>query len=87
MESALRTRARVLPGHRIEVIAPELAVGQNVEIFVVVSPPKKELSFLSLLEKTPSPGLFESPEEVDRFLDGSEVHGSVEPSIRVSGLY
>ena len=28
---------RVLPGHRVEIVAPELPVGEMVEVFLVLS--------------------------------------------------
>ena len=36
MQSALRTRATVLPGKRVEVSAPELREGETVEVIVVL---------------------------------------------------
>ena len=41
MRPALRVTTRVLPGHRVEIVAPELTDGEAVEVVVtpsVVSP-------------------------------------------------
>lgn len=37
MQTALRLTARVQPGHKLEIIAPELAEGAEVDILVVPS--------------------------------------------------
>lgn len=39
MQTALRVTTHVLPGHRVEIIAPELTDGDAVEVFVVMSRP------------------------------------------------
>lgn len=36
METALRLTTRVLPGHRVEIVAPELTEGESVDVFVVM---------------------------------------------------
>jgi len=36
MQAALRITTRVLPGHRVEIVAPELIDGEAVEVFVVM---------------------------------------------------
>ncbi|MBI2301341.1 MAG: hypothetical protein HYU66_20730 [Armatimonadetes bacterium] len=36
MDAALRLRTTVLPGHRVEFVAPELAEGGEVEVIVLV---------------------------------------------------
>lgn len=36
MQTALRITTRVLPGHRVEIVAPELTDGEAVEVFVVM---------------------------------------------------
>jgi hypothetical protein len=49
MQAALRLETTILPGHRLEVCAPELPVGARVEIIVVL-PEKQEPSKKSMLE-------------------------------------
>jgi hypothetical protein len=39
MRTALRVTTRVLPGHRVEIVAPELTDGEAVEVFVVAERP------------------------------------------------
>ncbi len=39
MQTALKITTHILPGHRLEIVAPELAEGQPVEVFVVASEP------------------------------------------------
>ena len=41
MQTALRVSARVLPGRRLEIAAPELTEGEDVEVFVVMPGPAK----------------------------------------------
>jgi hypothetical protein len=57
MQSALHVTTRVLPGHRIEITAPELVEGEPVEVFVVVKPPveapAKRMSMLEFIETLP----------------------------------
>jgi len=36
MQSALRLETTVLPGHRVEITAPELPEGATVEVIVVL---------------------------------------------------
>jgi hypothetical protein len=47
--------ARVLPGHRVEVSAPELPEGVKVEVIVVLpeQPETQRVSMLQLLESLP----------------------------------
>ena len=71
MQSALKLTARVLPGNRIEVIAPELVEGEDVELIVMLSerPIPRRLSVLDIIESLPSiPRLFATPDDADRYL-------------------
>lgn len=36
MESAIRVKARVLPGNRIEITAPELTEGEDIDVLLIV---------------------------------------------------
>ena len=37
-QTAIRLKTRVLPGHRIEVVAPEFAEGDDIELIVLSEP-------------------------------------------------
>ncbi len=55
MQTALRVSARVLPGRRLEIAAPELIEGEDVEVFVVMpETPKPAKS----LPESPAEALF-----------------------------
>lgn len=73
MQAALRLETTVLPGHRLEVSAPELPEGARVEVIVVLpqQPAPRRLSmveFLETLPPGPSPRCFPSWEEYERHL-------------------
>jgi len=58
MQAALRLHTTILPGHRIELSAPELPEGSTVEVIVVlpspVTPPQRSiLDFLDALPAGP----------------------------------
>jgi hypothetical protein len=71
MQTALRLETTVLPGHRLEITAPELPEGAKVEVIVVL-PERQELRRISMLEflatLPPGPLLFKTPEDVNRYL-------------------
>ncbi len=71
MQNTLRMETTVLPGHRLEVTAPELPEGAKVEVIVVlpetaVPARRSMLEFLATLP--PGPLLFKTPEEANRYL-------------------
>lgn len=71
MQSALRMETTVLPGHRLEISAPELPEGAKVEVIVVLpeQPIRPRLSMLEFLATLPpGPLLFKTPEEADQYL-------------------
>jgi hypothetical protein len=72
MQAALRLETTVLPGHRLEISAPELPDGAKVEVIVVL-PEKPEPRFGSALEflesLPPGPRAFPTWEEYERFLE------------------
>jgi hypothetical protein len=71
MQSALRLETTVLPGHRLEISAPELPEGTRVEVIVVLpeKPESKYASALEFLESLPpGPRCFPTWEEYERFL-------------------
>ena len=71
MQTALRLETMVLPGHRLEVTAPELPEGARVEVIVVL-PGRPEPQFGSALEfleaLPPGPRAFKTWEEYDHHL-------------------
>jgi hypothetical protein len=71
MQPALRLETTVLPGHRLEVSAPELPEGARVEVIVVL-PERPEHQFGSALEflesLPPGPRAFKTWEEYERHL-------------------
>ena len=71
MQPALRLETTVLPGHRLEVQAPELPEGVTVEVIVVLPEPVRSASgsALDFLESLPpGPRAFPTWEEYDRHL-------------------
>ena len=71
MQNALRLETTVLPGHRLEVTAPELPEGATVEVIVVLpaTQPVRRPSMLEYLATLPpGPLLFKTPEEANRYI-------------------
>ena len=69
ISTAIQFRTTVLPGHRIELSAPELPEGCSATVFVVLAqtaPPKRRLS--DILAGYPGGQLFRTGEEVDAYL-------------------
>jgi hypothetical protein len=80
MQASVRVRTIVLPGHRIEVAAPELTVGDAVEV-LITSPSHVEPtavgtgtsvgdgeSILDILNALPGGRMFKTSQEVDRYI-------------------
>ena len=71
MQTALRMETTVLPGHRLEISAPELPEGATVEVIVVL-PEKPEMQFGSALEflesLPPGPRAFKTWDEYEHHL-------------------
>ena len=71
MQSALRLETTVLPGHRLELSAPELPERAKVEV-LVVWPAKPQTRFASALEflesLPPGPRAFKTWEEYEQHL-------------------
>ena len=71
MQAALRTETTVLPGNRIEVVAPQLPEGAKVEVIVVLREQQqaRRLSMLEFLESLPpGPRAFKTWEEYEQHL-------------------
>ena len=70
MQPALHLTTKVLPGNKIEISAPELLVGNTVEVFVILkdTSSSSRCSAIDLLDKLPGQRLFKTPEEADQYL-------------------
>jgi hypothetical protein len=69
MQSALQIRTTVLPGHRIEIRAPELPEGRSATVVVLLDEPEQPKRRLSeVLAGYPGGQLFRTAEEVDAYL-------------------
>ncbi len=73
MQTALRMETTILPGHRLEISAPELPEGAKVEVIVVLpeKPERQKTSMVEFLESLPpgsSPRCFPTWEEYERHL-------------------
>ena len=67
----MRLETTVLPGHRLEISAPELPEGAKVEVIVVLpeQPQPRRMSMLEFLATLPpGPFLFKTPEDANRYL-------------------
>jgi hypothetical protein len=71
MPSPLRVETTVLPGHRLEITAPELLEGVKVEVIVMLpdAGPSTRPSMLDFLATLPpGPLLFPTPEDADQYV-------------------
>ncbi len=71
MQTALRTEATVLPGHRLEISDPALPEGAKVEVIVVLpeTPQRQRMSMLDFVKTLPpGPRAFPTWEEYERHL-------------------
>jgi hypothetical protein len=70
MQNTLRVTATVMPGHRVEVIAPELREGEAVEVILVLpeEPKSAHLSALDIINGLNGHRLFKSAQEVNDHL-------------------
>jgi hypothetical protein len=71
MQAPLHISTTVRSGHKIEVTDPHLMEGESVEMIVFVSPRDKstKASALSIIESLHGHRLFQSSQEVDRYLE------------------
>jgi hypothetical protein len=69
MEVALQIQTTILPGHRIEIQAPELPEGRTATVVVFVDEtPLQKRRLRDILADYPGGQLFRSGEEVDDYL-------------------
>lgn len=70
MQPALHITTKVLPGKKIKVEIPEAKVRDSVDVFVIL-PEKaknKKRSAVDILNELPGRQLFQTAEEVDKYL-------------------
>lgn len=71
MATALHIKATVQPGGKIEIIAPELPAGEQVNVFVVVEAeklPAEKPHALDVISQFQGHGVFKTAEEVDAYI-------------------
>lgn len=70
MQSALHITTKILPGNKIEIQVPEAAIGDTVDVFVVLpeKPESKRRSITEFLEEIHAKRPPKSAEEIDRYL-------------------
>lgn len=74
----IRQTVRVLPGHRVEIVVPELAVGEIVDVEVLPAPAEAGRSIIEFLESLPEgPRAFPTWDEYEQHL--RELHGQSPP--------
>jgi hypothetical protein len=69
--TSLKQTLRVLAGHRVEIVAPELIEGDVVDVVVTprTNQPKPRMSLVAFLDSLPDgPRAFASWEEYEQFL-------------------
>jgi len=69
MLPARRIRAAVQPGHKIEIAAPDLEVGQLVDVLVFPQPQAAKQHWArDVLARAPGHRLFQTAAEVDAYI-------------------
>jgi len=70
MQPALHVTTKVLPGNKIEITSPELKEGEPVEVFLVLpaAAAGPQRSVLEIVESLKGHRLFQTPGEVDKYL-------------------
>ncbi|MFM2061179.1 MAG: hypothetical protein RLZZ507_849 [Cyanobacteriota bacterium] len=70
MQEALHITTKVLPGNKIEISVPNSAIGDTVDIFVILpeKPTSKRRSIIELIEQIRSKQTFRSAEDIDKQL-------------------
>ena len=69
MSTTLRLETTVLPGHRLEISAPELPEGARVHVTIIVPTSQPRTSMLEFLATLPPrPLLFPTPEDANRYI-------------------
>ena len=69
MQRVLHLKTRVLAGGRIEIVDPELPVGEAVDVTVRHPSEVPKRSAVDILEEAPGQRLFKTPADVESYLD------------------
>lgn len=69
-QTILRLKTTVLTEGRVEILAPQLQAGEDVEILILLPAPLtvEHRSALDILTEAPGQRLFKTPEEVQTYL-------------------
>ena len=68
MQKALHVRTTVQPGGKVEIISPDLEAGQTVDVVVLHESTAKGRSIMEILNSGPECRLFQTAEEVRKYL-------------------
>ena len=68
MQKVLRLKATVQTGGKLEIVSPELEVGQTVDVVVMHKSSVRGRSAMEILNSTPGRRLFQTAEEVREYL-------------------
>lgn len=68
MQKALHVKTMVRPGGKVEIVSPELEVGQTVDVVVLHESNAKGRSIMEILNSGPERRLFHTAEEVRAYL-------------------
>ena len=69
MQNALHVKTKVLPGHKIEITADQLQEGDAIDVFLLLPPTSAPRpSALDIIRGLNGHRLFQTPQEVDRYL-------------------
>ena len=72
MQKSLHFRTTVQPGGKIEIVDPELPVGETVEVVVSQPPAKERRSIMDVLDEAPGGLVFKTAEDVAAYLKGEK---------------
>ncbi|MCL1463288.1 hypothetical protein [Argonema galeatum] len=70
MQPSLHIKTKILPGNKIEIEIPEAAIGDAVDVFVILpeKPASKRGSAVEMIEQIRSKRQFRSAEDIDKQL-------------------
>ena len=68
MQKALHVRTTVQPGGKIEIVAPELPVGEPVEVVISPAQAPSARSAWQIISEGPGQRLFKTAKEVDDYI-------------------
>jgi len=70
MQAAFHITTKILPGNKIEIQVPEGAIGEDIEVIILL-PEKQRTSkrdVLEILADAHALGSFRTPEEIDQYI-------------------